>query len=145
MSTVVDILGYSPAMETRLTFSEWLVDRYSAAGMTQLEFAERVDAGQSTVSGWVNAGKRPRRRMIPIIANVLGVSVDEVLERSGYIQPRPAPVSITADDGSTVEIDLSDPLISFAAMNQHLLTDAQKRAMVAFIRQFISEEDDRDS
>lgn len=49
------------------------------AGMTQAELAEKANVDQSAVSRWEKGDTRPRRRQLPILANALGVTVDELI------------------------------------------------------------------
>jgi transcriptional regulator with XRE-family HTH domain len=100
-------------MKPMLTFGEWLEDQYLRAGFTQMEFAEAVGVAQSTVSSWVNVGKKPRRRVVPAIARALNLSEDEVLERIAY--PRRSAVDEPGDEGAVGEIDLDDPFLTFWA------------------------------
>lgn len=48
-------------------------------GFTQIKLAERLKVTQALVSKWVTGDGTPRTKMIPEIAEVLGVSVEEVV------------------------------------------------------------------
>jgi transcriptional regulator with XRE-family HTH domain len=78
---------YYRGMDAELTFGEWLEDKLRELRITQTAFANLVDVSQSTVSAWVNDVSPPRRRVLPRIAEVLGVDDDDVRRRAGYDEP----------------------------------------------------------
>lgn len=80
MSITCDKGIYPLGMDGQQPFGEWVEDRYLALGLTQRELADAVGVGQSTVSGWVSAGKLPRARARRELAKALRVSLEE-LER----------------------------------------------------------------
>jgi transcriptional regulator with XRE-family HTH domain len=125
-----------------LTFGEWLDDQLRQRRWSQSAFADAVGVARPTVNSWVNNVQPPRRRVLPLIAKVLGVSSNEVLVRAGYppVDPDYVLPGFVESGDRQGEIDLSDPLVSFAAHNQHKLTDAQKRAMIEFMKEFLREE-----
>ena len=53
------------------------------AGFTQKEVAERVGVDQTAVSFWENGKTFPRASMLPQIAKLYGVTVDELLSDGG--------------------------------------------------------------
>ena len=50
-------------------------------GFTQVELAERLNVSQSTITSWENGTRRPDLDLLPVIAQIFGVSVDELLGR----------------------------------------------------------------
>lgn len=64
------------------------------AGLSQVEFAAKLKAGQSTVAGWEAATKEPNYNRLIEIADFFGVSTDYLLgrtdERTGHIIEKPA-------------------------------------------------------
>ena len=48
------------------------------AGLTQTELAERANVDQSAVSRWESGDTHPRRRQMPILAQALGVSLEDL-------------------------------------------------------------------
>ena len=50
-------------------------------GLTQVELAERLNVSQSTITSWENGNRRPDLDLLPVIAQIFGVSVDELLGR----------------------------------------------------------------
>lgn len=48
------------------------------AGLTQVQLAARVGVSQGTVSCWESENVLPRTRDLPLLANVLGCSIDEL-------------------------------------------------------------------
>lgn len=63
--------------------------RRLAAGLTQAELAEQIGVTRSAVALWETGRKYPRGKDIPLIANLLHCSIDELYERdSPEIGPR---------------------------------------------------------
>ena len=83
LSSISDIPRYHKCMNTELTFGEWLEDQILGRGMTQVEFSEAIDVGQTTVSAWVNNVSPPSRRNAYRVARFLGIPALDVLERAG--------------------------------------------------------------
>lgn len=48
------------------------------AGLTQVQLAVRVGVSQGTVSCWESENVLPRTRDLPLLANVLGCSINEL-------------------------------------------------------------------
>lgn len=71
---------YPVGMATKLTPGEWLEDQLARPdiNMTQEQFGDAVGVGQSTVSGWIQGRARPQRRTCQRIAEVLGITRDDV-------------------------------------------------------------------
>lgn len=66
MRTVeVKLLGFKTARERR--------------GMTQRDIATALNVDQSTVSLWEVGKTQPRAKLLPILAKVLGCTIDELL------------------------------------------------------------------
>ena len=59
-----------------------------AAGLSQKELAERLDIAPSNIGFWELHDKPPRSDLLPKLAQVLGVTVEEILGTK--IKPRPA-------------------------------------------------------
>lgn len=56
--------------------------------LTQTEFAEKVGVTITTVSGWETRNIPPRQKMLAHIAELFGVSVDDLVSESGYLAKR---------------------------------------------------------
>lgn len=54
--------------------------RRLAAGLTQAELAEKIGVTRSAVALWETGRKYPRGKDIPLIANLLHCSIDELYE-----------------------------------------------------------------
>jgi transcriptional regulator with XRE-family HTH domain len=68
-----------------LAFGQCLAELRLTAGIrSQTEFAQRIKGNQQTVSRWEAGTSRPREKDLPVIAGVLGVSVDELRVAAGY-------------------------------------------------------------
>lgn len=137
MSSISDIVLYRARMGTILTFGEWLDDRLRERRLTQTEFAALLDTSQSTVNAWVNNASRPTRRNVRAIADALSVDREEVHGRLEGTWQAPPALSTPATNG----IDLSDPLTSFSAVNQHRLTARQKQLLIELAREWLASDD----
>ncbi|HIU80046.1 MAG TPA: helix-turn-helix transcriptional regulator [Candidatus Coproplasma excrementipullorum] len=49
------------------------------AGLTQVEFAKRLGVTQSLISQWISGICQPNIKLLPNIAEILNVSVDEIV------------------------------------------------------------------
>ena len=58
--------------------------RKAAGILRQADFAARLKTKQQTVSRWEAGQSRPRERQLPLIASVLGVTMDELRAAAGY-------------------------------------------------------------
>lgn len=52
----------------------------SRSGLTQVEIAKRMMVTQSLVSQWVRGICEPRIEQLPVLAEILGVTVDKVID-----------------------------------------------------------------
>ena len=52
------------------------------AQLTQSQLAERMDTLQSTVSNWESELALPRTRQLPLLANILECSIDDLFIRN---------------------------------------------------------------
>ncbi|MDP9469877.1 MAG: helix-turn-helix domain-containing protein [Chloroflexota bacterium] len=68
-------------------FSEWLRIYLREEFISQSELARRIGAYPSLVSKWVNGVQRPRPEQCRLIAEALGLPLDQVLAEAGH---RPA-------------------------------------------------------
>lgn len=62
-----------------MTIGQRIFELMEQKGMTQKEFSERTNIGQSTICDWKRKGTNPGADKIMIIAEVLGVSCEEIL------------------------------------------------------------------
>ena len=112
--------------DTSTLVGDWLGDELDRQGRSRRWLSIEVGVHPETVSRWVDNEAVPDAVNCIKIADALGMDRDYVLDLAGH---RP--------DIRKPGIDLSDPLVSFAAMNQDKLTDAQKRAMIAMAKEFL--------
>jgi len=83
------MVAYNPAMSQK--FGSHLMELRRAAGLSQNALAAKLGVPQSNISFWEKWDKPPRGDILPGLAQVLGVSVDELL---GYkaLKRKAAPV-----------------------------------------------------
>lgn len=65
-------------METR-TIGKFIATLRKASGMTQKELAEKLNVSDKSVSRWERDEGAPDLSLIPVIAEVFGVTCDELL------------------------------------------------------------------
>ena len=69
-----------------MTIGQRVFELMEQKGMTQKEFSERTNIGQSTVCDWKRKGTNPGADKIMIISEVLGVSCEDILS-GGEVLP----------------------------------------------------------
>lgn len=72
-----------------------LADLRRAAGLTQVELAKLLGETQQNITFWEHSDKPPRSEILPKLAKVLGVSVEQLLGISPLADRRPGPVGKT--------------------------------------------------
>lgn len=60
-------------------FGEHLKSLLEEKGMTQRQFAKKAGLKESETSRWVNGGRYPSLRNAKKISDILGVSIDELV------------------------------------------------------------------
>lgn len=80
-SEVFLTLGYDAGMPKteRPPLAKRLAELRQAAGLSQAQLAEKVGVNASNIAFWELSGTPPRGEVLPKLAQVLGVSVDELL------------------------------------------------------------------
>lgn len=66
------------------TFAAWLTRQLARREMTPAEFGKKIGVPTSTVTRWINEGRRPTTRNSDLIADALGVDLDTVLALVGH-------------------------------------------------------------
>jgi len=69
-------LDYDPSMQK---FGRHLADLRQAAGLSQYQLAAKLGVAQTNISFWERWDKPPRGEVLPKLAQILGVSTDELL------------------------------------------------------------------
>lgn len=49
-----------------------------AAGLTQMQLAEKMEVSQSTIVGWEQNSFYPPAKKLPVLAKALGVSINDL-------------------------------------------------------------------
>lgn len=75
-----------PAQRERPAYGQHLAGLREAAGLTQHQLAAQLGVPQSNIAFWERWDKPPRGDVLPKLAHVLGVSVDQLL---GVTPPKP--------------------------------------------------------
>lgn len=82
-----------PISKPRPSTGTRLATLRKAAGLSQAELAKALGVPQSTVGYWETAPKPPRSDVLPKLAKVLGVRVEDILGTTPIASPsRPGPV-----------------------------------------------------
>jgi transcriptional regulator with XRE-family HTH domain len=71
----VHLEGMSPEMEDGEDFGPWLARQLRRQGVSQTDFADRLELTRAAVSAWITGRARPRAELFPRIAEELGVDV----------------------------------------------------------------------
>ena len=91
-------------------------------GVSQKEFAERLNVNQATVSCWEKGTRQPTRATLAIISQEFGVNVDWLMNGTGELKATPAPVA-------------EDPLLEKAlCLFRQLPPEAQRSFNRVFMR-----------
>ena len=69
-------LGYSSNMQK---FGHHLTELRQAAGLSQYDLAAKIGVAQTNISFWERGEKPPRGEVLPKLAQILGVSIDQLL------------------------------------------------------------------
>lgn len=70
----------------RPALGQRLVDLRQAAGLTQMQLAQKLSVHHSNIAFWELSGTPPRGQVLPELARALAVSIDELL---GVKPPKP--------------------------------------------------------
>jgi transcriptional regulator with XRE-family HTH domain len=68
-------------------FSPWLRHQLQRREWTPADFARRLNASEGTVSHWLRGERLPRPSSVDRIAEALGLPLEDVMRRAGYLPP----------------------------------------------------------
>ena len=77
----------------RKTMGAFIAALRKASGMTQKELAEKLNVSDKSVSRWERDDGAPDLSLIPVIAEVFGVTCDELLRGERRTEAQPAEIS----------------------------------------------------
>lgn len=119
MSSILANWVYDGLMSTEHgSFGRWLWDEIVDRDWSKSDLARRVGVETSNVSRWINLGVIPSPPMCRSIAAALDLHPLTVLVKAGWLDPE------------DILIDVNDPLTSFAAVNQGVLSEKDKRMLI---------------
>lgn len=104
-----------------------LKDLREEAGMTQKQLAERIGNVQRNISNWESGNSQPDLETVVKLAEVFGVTTDELLGRTGDISL--PPYGYYFRDNT----DYGDPMVNRITELAERLTHKQKQTLVAFL------------
>lgn len=92
-------------MEKRMSLGEFIIKRRKRLYMTQEQLAEKVHVSKSAVAKWETDGGIPDRDNLYKLAEVLGVTVDDLhrIIENPQVQDIDMEINITADVIATLE------------------------------------------
>jgi transcriptional regulator with XRE-family HTH domain len=95
------------------------------AGITQVELARLLGEPQTNIAYWEQSEKPPRSDVLPKMAQILGVSVEQILGATPITSRRPGPVGRAQkifDDLSTLPRSQQDKILDIisAYLAQHM-------------------------
>jgi transcriptional regulator with XRE-family HTH domain len=132
MSTLLLKSHYYEAVSERTeTLRDWILTRLVQRDWRQADLARAIGVSAPQVSRWINGKDKPTRENCRALSQLFDTPYAYVLSLAGH------------EPDSVMDIDLSDPLISFAAMNQDKISLAQKLAMIEFIKQTLRLEEEQ--
>ncbi len=102
--------------------------RRKAMGMTQKQLAERLLVSDKAVSKWENGASYPEVTLLPPLAQLLGITVDELLEGAVRRKEEAADTAQAADtpeDGSSPQSKPGAPPLEAFLTPQQYLADRQ--------------------
>lgn len=99
------------------TIGNWIATLRRANGMTQKELAERLHVSDKTVSRWECDEGTPDLSLIPVMAEIFGVSCDELLR--GERKSPEERSETTADGGISVKTEKQRKRLLKSAMAQY--------------------------
>jgi transcriptional regulator with XRE-family HTH domain len=73
----------------RPTFGARLKGRREAKGLSRKDFADRLGVGVRIVESWEQGLRAPKLPQIPLIADLLGCAIDDLLRDDPPAEPRP--------------------------------------------------------
>lgn len=132
--------------EIRNTFARNLRRLMVADNISQKELADKMQAGPSSVSAWVNGGKLPRTETIQKLADLFDVDVAELLSESTTTtiairnakktnHTNEAPVSITG----TISVE------DIALAQQISKLDSTTKRLIMYLLKFQEAEENENS
>jgi transcriptional regulator with XRE-family HTH domain len=79
--------GLTVKMDDNTDFRDWLRERMDELGLTPAALADKSGASASNARNWYVGANKPDWQRCYYIAKALGVAVEEVRERAGFIDP----------------------------------------------------------
>lgn len=67
-------------IEEKLVNGEIMKELLAKANITQVELAKRLNVTQSLISQWVRGICEPKIKQVTLIAKILGVTIEKVVE-----------------------------------------------------------------
>ena len=75
-------------------------------GLTQVELAEKLNVSQSTITSWENGNRRPDLDFLPVLAQIFGISVDDLLGTTSDTVVRTDPWDVeSVSDQENIDTD----------------------------------------
>lgn len=139
MSILVDTSMYDVVMSRYAELGDRIWDAIKDRDTTQEAVAEALDAGQSTVSGWVRGESRPRERQVAQVARLLGIPEDEFRQLGRY-RRRNQPHTPDERELSELEQLLVNPRTSIAVRSLARMTPERQQTVADIIAVIAREE-----
>lgn len=95
----------------------------AAQGVSQAELAKVTGRSTNAVNTWFAGRSRPKVEALPALAERLGVSVNDLLDKAGY--------GLRAPPSTTISVGPTEPTMTqaeFVAAVTELLAEAQRQA-----------------
>ena len=120
-------------MYDKATFAQSLKSLLEKRGMTQRALAEKLETTEVTVSRYTSGQRTPNVETTVAIAEVLGVSIDQLVGYEPPAAPRPSPdvtilVSCYAKASAADRNVLWSLMDRYMTTEQHIVIDSMQKA-----------------
>lgn len=110
-----------------------LKDLREEAGMTQKQLAEKIGNSQRNISNWESGNSQPDLETVVRLADLFGVTTDELLGRTGYCD-----TGYRGTDQNAIRYGEETAKLMQLAEK---LTHRQKQALIAFLESLTNQVD----
>lgn len=115
-----------------------LKDLREEAGMTQKQLAEKIGNSQRNISNWESGNSQPDLETVVRLADLFGVTTDELLGRTGYCDTGYRDTGYRGADQNAIRYGEETAKLMQLAEK---LTRRQKQALIAFLESLTNQGD----
>ncbi|WP_369633345.1 helix-turn-helix domain-containing protein [Mycobacteroides abscessus] len=113
---------------------QWELKHYRvAAGLTQAALAHELGVTPSAVSGWELGKYPPGAALVPRMAQLFGISDDQLRAVLGSAPPAAAPTTTSANETLSLAETLAETVLGFAASAAAMAESLPRRPAIRWI------------